>query len=326
MPFERRVPDDGVGPDRWRLEGVGLAATIVPAAGMNLVSLEVDGVDRLALPMPLAEFMTTAKTGGVPLLHPWANRLRGDRWNFDGVEVDLAGVDGLKRDSGGLPMHGLLLRESGWSVSAVGEEAVEGVLHWSKDHPCFAAFPFPHLVSVRWTVRREDGDEGVVHASCRLQVEAGEVAVPIATGWHPYLRPTPAAATDSIVLELPSARRAMLDESGLPVLGGDGRATLEPAEDVSGPIGSRRFDDLFFVGDTGWTAAVVAGEARVELEVDAAWRWMQIFTPDGSDAVCIEPMLAPTSALVDGGALRVDAGERFEAGFTIHVTTMESHR
>ncbi len=324
MRFEKCPSEDGL-PERWVLgdPASGAMATVVPAAGMNLVSLVVDDLDRVTLPLPLEAFMGTAKTGGVPLLHPWANRLRADRWSFDGREVDLDGVEGLKRDGNGLPMHGLLLRETDWIVSAVGDDSVEGVLHWTDDHPGFEAFPFPHLVSIRWTVGRQGGGGRAVEASCRLRVEAGDRAIPIATGWHPYLRPGMRGSADSIAIEVPTARRVVLDRRGLPVLDAEGTPTLESPADASGPIGNRRFDDLFLVADTeaGWTAAVIAGGARVELEADAAWRWMQVFTPEGSDAVCIEPMLAPTSALVDGGAVRIEPRRMFEAGFTIRVVT-----
>ena len=99
-----------------------MQATVVPEAGMNLVSLVVAGVERLRMPEPLGPFMATARTGGVPLLHPWANRLRGDRYVFEGIEVDLGGFDGLKRDGTGLPMHGLLLRHGGWRVETTAGE------------------------------------------------------------------------------------------------------------------------------------------------------------------------------------------------------------
>ena len=108
LRFEKCPSEDGL-PERWVLgdADAGAMATVVPAAGMNLVSLVVDGVDRLALPLPLASFMGTAKTGGVPLLHPWANRLRADRWSFDGRDIDLGHVEGLKRDGNDLPMQSI---------------------------------------------------------------------------------------------------------------------------------------------------------------------------------------------------------------------------
>ena len=87
---------DGL-PERYRVSGGGLQAEVVPGAGMCLTSLEIDGRPQIAMPLPLAEFMGTLKTGGVPLLYPWANRLAGDTYAFDGREVDLSEVPDLKQ-------------------------------------------------------------------------------------------------------------------------------------------------------------------------------------------------------------------------------------
>jgi len=317
--FERCPAEAGL-PERWTAsnETAGVSATVVPAAGMNLTSLVVGGEDRLVLPLPLDEFMTVPKTGGVPLLHPWANRLRGDVWSFDGVDIDLATVAGLKRDGAGLPMHGLLLRATDWSVETINaRNAIVGRLDWGADRPAFAAFPFEHAVEVEWSLGIEV--PGVVAATCRFAVDAGPRDVPIATGWHPYLRPRAGVDRGSIRLTVPTARRASLDDRGLPVLGDDGRPTLAAPIDVSGPLGDRTFDDLHRTGDDGWTATVAADDASIELEADRAWRWMQLYAPAGSEFVCVEPMLAPTAALSDGEAVRVAAGSRFEASFTIRV-------
>jgi galactose mutarotase-like enzyme len=317
--FERCPAEHGL-PERWMLsnEGDGVSAVVVPSGGMNLTSLVVGGSDRLMLPLPLAEFMSTAKTGGVPLLHPWANRLRGDAWSFDGVEVDLAAAGGLKRDGAGLPMHGLLLRATDWAIQAADDHpAIVGRLDWRSDRPEFGAFPFEHAVEISWSIAVER--PGVVAATCGFAVEAGSRDVPIATGWHPYLRPTIGADRRTVTLKVPRARQASLDERGLPERGDDGRPTLGPDHDVSGPLGDRTFDDLFLVGDTGWSATVTSGPASIELVADPAWRWVQLYAPAGSDFVCIEPMLVPTAALSDGGAVRVAAGSRFEASFTIRV-------
>ena len=319
MRFER-CPAEAGPPERWTAsnETAGVSATVVPAAGMNLASLVVGGEDRLVLPLPLGEFMATAKTGGVPLLHPWANRLRGDVWSFDGTDVDLAPIAGLKRDAAGLPMHGLLLRATDWSIEAAADRpSIVGRLDWGSDRPDFAAFPFEHVVEVDWSIGVER--QGVISATCGFAVEAGSRDVPIAGGWHPYLRPTIGADRRTLTLKVPKARQASLDERGLPEPGDDGRPTLGPEHDVSGPLGDRTLDDLFLVGDTGWTASVASVAASIEIEADRAWRWMQLYAPAGSDFVCVEPMLAPTAALSDGGAVRVAAGSRFEASFTIRV-------
>lgn len=53
---------------------------------------------------------------------------------------------------------------------------------------------------------------------------------------------------------------------------------------------------------------------------DAGYRFAQVFAPPTLDAICFEPMTAPTNALVSGMALTILApGERYSATFSITV-------
>ncbi|MDG1977359.1 MAG: aldose 1-epimerase [Phycisphaerales bacterium] len=319
MRFERCHEAAGI-PARFELSGAGdVAATVVPTAGMNLVSLAVAERPLLRLPLPLADFMTRPKTGGVPLLHPWANRLRGDRYGFEGTEVDLGSIDGLKRDGEGLPMHGLLLRFEDWQLSsgvAAGEAWVEGVVEWA-DHPALmTGFPFPHRLRIRWTIRSKPSG---VEATCLHAIEADAVDVPAASGWHPYL--APGGSHETLRLETPSLRPVSLDATGLPRRDASGGLVRQDETDLSGPLAGRSFDDLFEMSGEGWTAAVVAADgARLEVIADRNWRWMQVYAPEDSDFACIEPMLAPTAGLSDGDVAIVAAGTTLEASFTIRFT------
>lgn len=321
MRFDRCPAGDAL-PERWRLQDEEIRVLVVPSAGMNLVSLEVAGKERLVLPMSLESFMKAPKTGGVPLLHPWANRLRGDRYEFGGVSVDLGPVEDLKRDGNKLPMHGLLLRRTEWEVSRIetgppGSAGIQGSIDWHEGLKDFAAFPFPHRVTVIWNVHRDL--EGGVVVSSTYRVDAGDRPVPSGAGWHPYLRPSIGCDRTRIRLEVPAVRGTTLDDRGLPMIDGDGRPVIRAVDDPSGILGGREFDDLFRGPDDGWLAAVIADGTRMELEADAHWPWLQVYAPEGSDFVCIEPMLAPTAALSDGHPIVIDAGARFEASFTLRI-------
>ncbi|MFB0985852.1 MAG: aldose 1-epimerase [Phycisphaerales bacterium] len=316
----KRCPAEPGNPERFELiEAPGRGVVVVPAAGMNLVRVGIEGREMLRLPMALDAFLSTQKTGGVPLLHPWANRLRDDVFEQDGVTVDLADVPGLKRDGNGLPMHGLLLRFDEWALDqgTEGEDAwVEGRLNWSSFPELMAAFPFPHRLRIRWTLRSIAGG---LEAICLYEVEAGDVAVPLGAGWHPYLAPGGTHA--ELRVETPSLRPVPLDERGLPRRDQAGTLLLGDPINPTGTLGSRHFDDLYRGPDHGWLCAISSPDGgRIEFEADSNWRWLQLYSPDGADFMCFEPMLAPTAALSDGDALVVAAGTVFQASFSIRFT------
>ena len=58
----------------------GLAVTFVPGAGMVASSLTLHGAELLFQRGGLIDYVKRGKTFGVPLLHPWANRLDGLRY------------------------------------------------------------------------------------------------------------------------------------------------------------------------------------------------------------------------------------------------------
>ncbi len=317
----KRCPADSGNPERFELQDAsGTRAVVVPAAGMNLVSVAIHGREMLRLPMALDAFMHTQKTGGVPLLHPWANRLRGDAFQEDGVAVDLAAVPDLKRDGNGLPMHGLLLRFDAWELDhgTEGDECwIEGRVDWPSHPELMAAFPFPHRLRIRWSLRPI---EGGMEAACRYEVESGALDVPLGAGWHPYLAPGSGLHAD-LQLETPMLRPIELDDRGLPRRDDLGDLVSGALIDPSGPLGPRRFDDLHQAPDDGWTCAISSPDGgRIEFEADSNWPWLQLYSPEDADFMCFEPMLAPTAALSDGAAMVVPAGTVFQASFAIRFT------
>lgn len=133
---------------------------------------------------------------GIPFLHPWANRLGRSRFELDGREVDLE-LEGLhvKRDDGGLPMHGLLTAARGWQVERhlelEGGEEDGGVLAASFDFGAYPrlleAFPFPHRVEIE---ARLEGAELTI--SWRRQAGSHSPSAAAVAGWScEWGRPIP---------------------------------------------------------------------------------------------------------------------------------------
>jgi galactose mutarotase-like enzyme len=279
-----------------------VSATFLPDLGMTGVSLRLGNREHVAVPRGLAA-LRRGSTAGVPLLAPWANRLSCRRYRAAGVDVDLTGMD-LHADRNGLPMHGVLVGKAGWRIGRCSTRAGRASVraHLDLDSP---AFPFPHRIELHVAVhdRRLAIDTTIVPTSHR--------AVPVAFGWHPYLR-VPDVPRRHWRLRLPARTHLLLDERGIP----DGTEAREPAEHDA--IGRRTFDDLYVLGRDR-TIAVETDQGSIVLHARTGYPCAQVWVPAGRPFVALEPMTAPTNSLVDGTPLLVESGDAHTATFTLTV-------
>jgi galactose mutarotase-like enzyme len=279
-------------------------ATFLPEMGMLGVSLLHQGREFLSLHGGIGTF-AAGHTTGLPLLHPWANRLAGPSYAVDGTDVDLAGL-GLPDDGQGHPIHGTMLGPREWTVAWTDAGPAAASLRARFDygsHPeLLRAFPFPHDLVVEATV------DGALSLTTTVR-PTGDVAVPISFGYHPYFS-MPGASRADVCLSLPARQHAVLDAGGLP----SGGSELEAAEAL--PIGDRTFDDLYALGDTA-TIELDDGHDRLVITYDRGYPYAQVFVPPGEPYLAIEPMTALTDALSTGRCPVVRPGETFSARFTI---------
>lgn len=297
----------------------GVEATFVPEAGMIGCSLRHRGEELLGQRHGLRAYVESGSTMGIPFLHPWANRLGAARFEIGGreVDLDLPGVR-VKRDGSGLPMHGLLTAAPGWRVERHLEPADGGLLEAGFDFAAYPqlldAFPFPHRVAIE--VRLEAATLTVETAL----IASGGVEVPVAFGFHPYLH-LPGAPRAEWVLEAPVRERLELDERMLPT----GRR--EPVRIEPAPLGDRHFDDAYLAPTAGEPFALSGGGRRLELRLGEGYPFAQIYAPADADAVAIEPMTAPTNALLGGEGLRwLEPGAELTATFSIALSTLSTDR
>jgi galactose mutarotase-like enzyme len=289
-----------------------LRAAFSPAAGMVGYSLEHAGEELLGQRGGLAAYAERGSSFGIPLLHPWANRLAADAYAVEGRRVELDPKRSpLRRDENGLPMHGLVSGHRGWSLpgrTPGGARAgIAGRLDFAAHEELLAGFPFPHELHVH----AELEDRTLTVATVILPTS--ERPVPISFGWHPYLT-LPGVPRADWLVELPVRRRALLDERGIPT-GESEPVSIDPA-----PLGERVYDDLFVELDEPARFAIEGGGRRIELEVGDCYEYAQVWAPAGQDFICFEPMTAPTNALVSGQGLRsAGPSESFTATFAITV-------
>jgi galactose mutarotase-like enzyme len=173
-----------------------------------------------------------------------------------------------------------------------------------------AVFPYPHVIEVEV---REEAPEHSLAVTTRVQ-PTGDVAVPIAFGWHPYVT-IPGAPREDWEVTLPVKSRLLADERQLPT---------GEVEEVAYPrplrLGDRSFDDGYAGVKDGMRFGVGAAGRTIEVEFASGYSHAQVYAPPGEQLICFEPMTAPTNALESADGLRtVGPGQEFEAVFRIIV-------
>ena len=249
---------------------------------------------------------------GIPLLHPWANRLGERRFAVAGREIDLtaAGLP-LSTDPLGLPIHGLLAGARGWRVESHEADGDGGVLaasfEFDEHRELLAAFPFPHRL--RYEARLAGGELTIA-----VTIGARGVAVPVSFGFHPYFC-LPGIEREAWEVEVPVREQLLLDRSMLPI------GATEPVSVAPGPLAERTFDDAFAAPPAGEPFVLAGGGRRLAVRFGPEYRFAQVFAPAEDAVIAFEPMTAPTNALVSGGPELplVAPGDSFTASFTIAV-------
>jgi galactose mutarotase-like enzyme len=236
-------------------------------------SLRHDGEELLAQRDGVEGYVRTGRWMGVPLLHPWANRLADWEYEALGRRVGLEPDPVVRDRKTGLPIHGVLPRP--WTVIEQGPARLVAELEWGED----PAFPFPHRMRIE-----ADLSPGALRIATML-----DGAAPVAFGWHPWLN----ARREQDAVELPPMRRLVLEK-----LVPTGETVDAPA--YSGPLSELDLDDGFEGVADGAVFALTGGGRRVELRYEAGYPCAQVYAPADKPLVCFEPMTAPANALRSG--------------------------
>lgn len=292
-------------PYRVDLASGPLQATILPSYGMLVASLKRQGVELLRRIDDLETAANKGSTAGIPLLYPWANRLDGLRYRAAGREVTLDPKSPLLHfDGNGLPIHGVPWAQLPWQVVKSTSSALTASLDWSGD--LLSIFPFSHLLKMEIAL-----DDGMTIA---VSVIASDKPVPISFGFHPYFGLSDVPRADWR-LHLPAMQKLTLEARGLPT----GARTNFAATDAA--IGNTTYDDGFALDQNPARLALSGGGRTIAVEFVEGFPFAQVYAPKGQDLVALEPMTAPTNALVSGKDLPiVKAGERFTAKFRVAVS------
>jgi aldose 1-epimerase len=300
-------------PTARTLRAGDLAAVFLPESGMLGASLRHRGAELLGRVDDIDAMAAAGSACGIPLLHPWANRLAGPVYTVEGKRVALDMASPLLHpDSNGLPLHGVPWAKLAWEVTAEGPATLAARLDWDRAE-LLAVFPFPHRLEI-----------SVELLPAGLTVETTLTAgpsgpVPVSFGFHPYLQ-LPGLPRDQWRMRLPSMHRLALDDRGIPT----GNET--PFAGLDDVLAGTQLDDGFRLDGDRAAFSIEGGGRRLTVELVGGYDHAQIFTPPGREFLALEPMTAPANALISGQGLRiVPAGASFKAVFRIDVHSLIWH-
>jgi aldose 1-epimerase len=296
-------------PSARTLRSGGLRAVFLPGRGMLGASLEHRGEELLGRVEDMTSFAQSGRTCGIPLLHPWANRLGAMHYRVAGKEVLLDTDTSIGHDDRGLPMHGVPWPRLAWQVLDADDSTLNARLDWTSDER-LVVFPFPHHIEMNVAL----GFDTLSVETTLLADESS--AVPVSFGFHPYFR-LPGLPRAEWQIHLPAMSRLLLDERSIPT----GEEAPVPAFDAK--LGDRAFDDGFELLDPHAFFSIAGNGRRITVEFVEGYRYVQVFAPRDKDYIAIEPMTAPANALVSGRGLRlVEPGGLFRATYRVNVQEM----
>lgn len=271
----------------------GASAAIAPSVGFNCFRFAAPLHGRTVEVLWSADDFGAGgrpSASGVPLLFPFAGRLRGTSVTLDGRRFPLAAGDGR-----GNAIHGFVL-DRPWEVLGHDERSA-----WGR----FRSTRFPELKSAwpsDWELEcRYELSGGQLRCGLTARNAGGET-LPFSLGTHPYFRLPlgPGGSAEACVLRVPAARYWELSDM-LPTgrqLPADGERRVAAGL----PMAEAHLDDMFtgLSAEGGrWTAAVEdrANGARLEIEAPAPlFRECVVYNPPHRQAVCIEPYTAVPDA------------------------------
>lgn len=271
----------------------GATASIAPQLGFNCFSfrpvIAQRSIEVLWHDPQFREGTTRPSRSGIPILFPFAGRIRGARYKYRDREYQLEAADGQ-----GNAIHGFVYTRP-WRVVAHTSSSITGEFQASIDDPSILErWPSDFRIRATYEVR------GSRLLSTYDIHNPGTSPLPWSFGTHPYFRLSHAGGSpaDAIVQFDVTRRWELADLIPTGALQG-----VQDAGELSRGvrIGNREFDDVFTglkIQNGIWAGHVTDGASAITTTIrfGAPFQDCVVFIPPHREAICLEPYTSAPNA------------------------------
>lgn len=299
----------------------GSTASIAPQLGFNCFSFAPmiggQSVEVLWHDPQFREGNTRPSRSGIPILFPFAGRIRGGKFRYRGRDYQLEANDGL-----GNAIHGFVYTRP-WRVLSQQESMLSGEFQASIDDPAILdRWPADFRIHATYAVSGQQ-----LTATYEI-TNTGDEPLPWWLGAHPYFRLSLGGGSpaDAVVQFAVEEEWKLADL--LPT--GKVRGVPEAESCARGAIiGDRQFDNVYSIDvrTSEWQGSVTDQAAGIATAIRFGQPFGKcvVFIPPHREAICLEPYTGLPNAFellehgIEAGLHELEPGESREMTFSIGV-------
>ena len=272
----------------WRMTSDSGATALVAARGATLISWQpYPGVDVIDGHINAQELSTADASRSIVAV-PFIGRIKHGEYRFNGADYHITGLDGKQA------LHGLVFDQD-----FVAEDVTD-TLTLRCDFPGCEGYPWAFTVRVTFSLNT--GADEVEHLSVTIDAtNKDKVTIPLAIGWHPYVKFPGHKTISNYSLTIPARTRIVYGPDLVPLMGEYAYSGVKAPVEIE-YLGQQEMDESYrglIPNDEGvvvTTVSDVSSNSRIELTQEPAESpVVHLFTGDTINrnrrgALALEPL------------------------------------
>lgn len=280
------------------LDGEDILLTVAPQFGARLTSLKLKNQGRPhdVLWSVSDEDLTSNAWYKNTILFPFPNRLEDGKYEFEGTHYQFPINEPDKHNQ----LHGMLHSAPFEEKASKVKGDVASITLAHEYNGALPYYPFPFRFEVTYVYK-----SGMLEVVFRV-TNTGHHSLPFGMGWHPYFQIDGQKILDCSFAAQKLSRLKLSDRS-LPT--GEKQSLEAPVFHFD----RDQLDDAFTVDYRPVAYTLSKQDLNIHFQVSESLNFLQVFTPEGGDAVAIEPMTCNINMLNNHDGMRLLApAEAFE--------------